>query len=308
MLRRATAVVAVAALVAAGAPAAHAAPPACPGVQAKVAVAKGGGAQESIAFDGAGRLVYGDLTGGRVRAIDAPGAAPRTIARVTAPGGIAALPDGGVVVASGNGIGALLPGGGRLLRADAGGDGASTTLARGLIGANGLARAADGTVYASDPLAGVIDRVAPDGTVRRGWWRGSGGPNGLALSADGDTLFVALSFAARIVAIDVSTGAARTLARAPADRRLALLDGLAADAGDTLHVTAYLAGEVWRVTPGGAVCTLARGLRAPTAAAPGAGPFAATSLYVTALGGVWELPGAVSAAAAPRTTAPPPAS
>lgn len=307
MLRRAVTISATAAVLALGAAGtARAAPPSCPGVGAKAAVAKGGGAHESIAFDGAGRLLSGDLTGGRVRAIAAPGAAPETVARVRAPGGIAALPGGGAIVASGNGIGALVPGGGSLVRI--GGAGAPQAVARGLTGANGLARAADGTVYTSDPLAGVIDRVAPDGTVRRRWWRGGGGPNGLALAADGRTLFASLSFAARIVAIDIETGAARTVARAPSDRRLALLDGLAADGADTLYVAAYLAGEVWRVAPGGAICTLARGLRAPTATAPGAAPFAPRSLYVTALGAVWELPGAVSAPAPPSTTAPAPAS
>lgn len=306
MIRRAAITLLTAAAAAATAGIAHAAPPSCPGVGAKVAAAKGGGAHESIAFDGAGRLLYGDLTGGRVRAIAAPGAAPEIVARVTAPGGIAALPGGAALVASGNGTSSLLPGGGTLVRF--GGGGPAQTVARGLIGANGLARAGNGTVYTSDPLAGVIDRVAPDGAVRRGWWRGAGGPNGLALSADGSTLFVSLSFTARIAAIDVETGIARTVARAPSDRRLALLDGLAADGADTLYVAAYLAGEVWRISPGGTICTLARGLRAPTATAPGAARFAPTSLYVTALGAVWELPGAVSAPAPPRTTAPPPAS
>lgn len=274
---------------------AGAAPPACPGAGSPALVVRDGGALESAGFDGAGRLLYGDLSNNRLRALDAPGAAPRTVARVTAPGGIALLPGGGVVVASGNAVSAFLPHGASVLRADPTKTaGAAATVASGLIGANGLARGADGSIYTSDPVAGVIDRVRPDGTVQRRWRRG-GTPNGLAVSADGGTLYANLSFEARIIAIDVATGATRTVARAPADRRLSVLDGLAIDAAGNLYATAYLAGEVWRVAPGGTICALARGLRAPTAVAlqPPTGPFSATTAYVTTWGGVRAIPGAV---------------
>lgn len=276
---------------------AAAAPAACPGAGAPSLVVRDGGALESAAFDGAGRLLYGDLSNNRLRAVDAPGAAPRTVARVTAPGGIAALPGGDVVVASGNAVSAFLPRGASVLRVDpAAGAGAASVVADGLIGANGLARAADGSIFTSDPVAGAIDRVWPDGRVQRRWRRG-GTPNGLAVSADGATLFANLSFEGRIVAIDIATGATRTVARAPADRRLAVLDGLAIDGVGNLYATAYLAGEVWRITPDGAICALARGLRAPTAVAvqPPAGTFSSTTAYVTTLGAVRAIPGAVPA-------------
>lgn len=287
-----SAALAAACVMAAAPAAATAAVPPCPGAGPATTLVRDGGALESAHFDAAGRLLYGDLLNNRVRALDAADAKPRTVARVFAPGAMASLPDGDVVIGSGNGTGALLPGGASVLRFSPSASWSATTrVAGGLLGANGLARAADGTIYTSDPLAGVIDRIAPDGTVRRGWWRSRGGPNGLAISADGETLYASLSFAAKVVAVDVATGATSTVARAPSDRRFALPDGLAIDAAGYLYATAYIAGEVWRIAPDGELCRLARGLTAPTAVALGG--FTEGTLYVTTYGAVRAITGAV---------------
>lgn len=274
---------------------AQAAPAWCPGTGATSVVVRDGGPLESIAFDAAGRLAYDDLLSGAVRQLGAPGARPRTLTRLTAPGGIVPGPGGRLVVASGNTIGALI-GGAALLSVDPV-TGARQRLAARLLGGNGVARAVDGTLYTSDVAAGVIDRVAPDGAVTRGWWRSTGGPNGMVTSPDGRTLYANLSTAAVVVAIDVATGRSRTVARI--ENPAATPDGLAIDRAGRLYVALYLAGEVRRIDPAsGASCTLARGLRLPTAIAvpaPG-GPFAASSAYVTTYGGVREIAGAVPGA------------
>ncbi len=265
--------------------------PACPGVGETAVVVRDGGALESLAFDAGGRLVYDDLLSGSVRMLETPASTPRTLARLIAPGGIVPGADGALVVAQGNTIGRLI-GGASLVELDPR-TGARRPLAARLVGGNGVARAADGTLYASDVPAGVIDRIDPTGRVTRGWWRSAGGPNGLALTADGRTLYANLSSAGRVVAIDTLRGTSRTIARfaGPA----AVPDGLAIDAAGRLYVALYLAGEVQRVDPAtGEACRLARGLRLPTAIAlaPPSGPFAGSSAYVTTSGAVRSIAGA----------------
>lgn len=293
MRRPLGAMLAAATACAALAAGAQAAPSSCAGVGATSLVVRDGGPLESIAVDATGRLIYDDLLSGAVRVLASPGAQPRTLARVTAPGGIVAA--AALIVAQGNTIGPLL-GGASLIVVDPA-TGARQRLASRLLGGNGLARAADGTLFTSDVAAGVIDRIGPDGAVTRGWWRSSGGPNGLAVSPDGRTLYANLSKAAAVVAIEVATGRSRTLVRV--ENPAATPDGLAIDAAGRLYVTLYLAGEVRRIDPAtGTTCTLARGLRLPTAVAiaPPGGPFSPTSVYVTTYGGVRAIAGAVPAA------------
>lgn len=298
---------AAAAASAALAAGAQAAPASCAGAGATSLVVRDGGPLESIAVDATGRLIYDDLLSGAVRVLANPSARPRTLTRLTAPGGIVVAPTPAtlagsssgsspatLIVAQGNTIGPLI--GGASLLAIAPATGARQRLASRLLGGNGLARSADGTLYTSDVAAGVIDRIGADGAVTRGWWRSSGGPNGLAVSPDGRTLYANLSTAAAVVAIDVVTGRSRILARV--ENPAATPDGLAIDAAGRLYVTLYLAGEVRRIDPAtGTTCTLARGLRLPTAVAiaPPGGPFAPTSAYVTTYGGVRAIAGAVPA-------------
>ena len=270
---------------------------ACEGVGPVTTVVRDGQTLESSAFDGAGRLLYDDWLGGQVRALDAPTSKPRGLGTLRFPGGIARAADGRIAIAEGNGFASLIGGSSVHLLDPA--TGVRTRVAAKMVGANGLARAADGTTYASDTPAGVIDRVAPDGQVTKAWWRGSGGPNGLALSADGRTLFASLSLSSRVVAIDTTTKAMRTILRVAG--LAPVPDGLAIDAAGQLYVALYLAGEVLRIDPAtGVGCRLARGLQLPTsiALAPPAGDFDQTSAYVTSFGAVKRIAGAVAVDAA----------
>lgn len=297
------AVVAIAVLgCAPAADAAAAGLPSCPGAGPVQSLAREPGQLESVAFDAAGRLVYTNLGRRQLRGLDAPGAATRQIAAgIDGPGGLALEPGGTMLVGSGNGIGGLFAprfGFARLLRVDLA-TGAKTTYARGLSMTNGVVRGADGTVFASDDLARSLDRVAPDGRVQRGWYRATD-TNGLALSADGGTLFANRSFGStRVMAIDTATGAYETYWRPPSSLSWALLDDLDIDAAGRLYAPAYLLGEVWRIDPDGSACALARGLTTPagiSVGAAGAG-FSASSVYVTThAGSLLEIPGAVPGA------------
>lgn len=276
--------------------------PSCPDAGAPVTHVREPGALESIAFDGAGRLLYTNQARRELRGLDAPGVSTRTVAAgIDAPGGLAPEPGGTVLVGSGNGLGGLFAprfGFAKLLRVDLA-TGAKAPYARGLSMANGVVRGADGTVFASDDLAASLDRVTPDGGVHRGWYRATD-TNGLALSADGATLFANRSFGStRVMAIDTATGGYRTFWQPPPSLSWVVLDDLDIDAAGRLYAPAYLLGEVWRIEPDGSACALARGLTTPagiSVGAAGAG-FSAGSVFVTThAGSVLEIPGAVPAA------------
>ena len=172
--------------------------------------------------------------------------------------------------------------------------GATTPVVKGLAMANGLVRADDGTFYASDDLARSLDRVLPNGTVQRGWLALNS--NGLALSQDQRTLYVNQMIPPKVMAVDRESGQVRLVAPAPEGRGWTWLDGLGIDRQGLLYVASYWSGEVWRLTPEGNWCTLARGLMLPSAVTPGSdgAGFSTTSVYVTTHGGgLFEVPGAV---------------
>ncbi len=273
----------------AGAAPASGALPSCPDRPVQRTVVGGPGQYEAVFPDAQGRLLISDRRSHRLLRADAPGAATTPLARVTDPGGIALDDVGAILAGTGNGLNGLVPqlrlAG--LLRIDPQ-TGAATRVARGLMMANGVVRAADGTVYASaSSSGGGIDRIRPDGTVDRRWNR-TDFANGLALSADGTALFAAVMFPARVVRIDTATGRATTFARVPFPENLTgLLDGLARSADGTLYVNAFLAGQVWRIGTDRAPCILARGLAGAAGITVGAGGagFSATSVYVATWGG-----------------------
>ena len=290
LLTALSAVVAAAVLAVAVAPSAASASAvdACPGVGPVTTLIRDGSWLESSVFDASGHLVYTDVPSGRVSSLDSPVAPVRRVGTVRLPGGMALTPGGRIAVASGNTWGRLF-GGVALFLIDPA-TGAKTKVASGLVAANGLARAADGTTYTADQVASQIDRVLPDGTVKTGWWRGAGGTNGLALTADGRTLYVALANAARIVAIDTTTRAARTVFVAPG--LLPLPDGLTVDRTGRLYVAMFVSGEVLRVDPAtGGACRLARGFTRPSSVAipPASGPFDPQSVYVTTANSVKQI-------------------
>jgi sugar lactone lactonase YvrE len=278
-----------------GPPAAAALGPAADLPPARV-LRSGLGALESAIVDHRGRLFFTSQTWcghrGAILRMDAPDAEPElVVGDVPSPGGLAWDGDGRLIAGFGDspqhGLVGNWVGLAGLLRVDPD-SGAWEPWVRGLGMANGVARAPDGTIYASNDMGLHLDRVDPDGTVTRRWAR-VGSANGLAVDAAGRFLYAAQTFvAARIARVDLHDPAqVTTHARAPARALASALDGLAIDDRGRLFVAANAAGQVWRVDPDGTICALARGLRCPSAVALGCGPrgFRAGNLYAVTFGG-----------------------
>lgn len=295
--RGAVAVATAAAALLGGATTATAAPR-CAGVTgAPTAVARTGGSIEALAVDPQGRLYLSDNSGaGRVLRIDRPGEAPRVIAAVAAPGGIVVQADGTLLVGTGNGqaalLAALLPRAG-VVRVDPA-TGAVTSVAGKLGMANGVTRDDAGNVYATSLYDGAVDRIAPDGRVRRAW-ASVPTANGIAVDAARHQLFVTRSLlGAGVSRVSLDPPyRVRPYATAKGLDLLGFPDGLTIDPTGQPVVAAFLAGEVWRVTGGGSVCRLAGGMPQSTSVAFGRGAsgFAAGHLYRGGYDGtIYEIP------------------
>jgi sugar lactone lactonase YvrE len=120
--------------------------------------------------------------------LDRPGAKPLPIARgIDSPGGLALDERGRLIVGFGDspqrGLLGNLVGRAGLLLIDPN-SGERQTWVTGLGMANGIARAPDGTVFASNDLGTHVERIERDGNVERRWaklWSA----NGLAVDPDG---------------------------------------------------------------------------------------------------------------------------
>lgn len=270
--------------------------PDCPGVGALRVLDEKQGVLESLAFLPSGKMVLGNNLSGTVKRKDTPAAEPVVVAQgLSSPGSIVVNSEHEIMIGTGNGLGGLMPSLGLagIARVDLI-TGTVTPVVKGLSMANGLVRAANGTYYASDDLARSLDRVLPDGTVQRKWLAQNS--NGLALSKDGQTLYVNQFLPAAIKAVHLPDGQTRDQAKVPSQRSLAGLDGLAIDDHGHLYVAAYFSGEVWRAASDGNLCRLVSDLTLPSAVAVGqAGQgFRTDSLYIVSHGGrIMELPGAV---------------
>ena len=261
------------------------------------------GILESAIVDPRGRLFFTSVTWdgpvGAVLRMDHPDAEPAMLAGgIMFPGGLA-FDDRGMLIAgfgnSGPGglIGNLVGLAGLLLIDPDSGE--RRTWATGLQMANGVARAPDGTVFASNNCGTHIDRVDPGGTVHRRWATVPSA-DGLAVDPGGRYLYAAQSFtAAAIKRVEIANPAnVTTYARPGPPAWAAGLDGLAIDAAGRLYVAANNAGQIWRVDPDGTITALARGLKFPSAVAIGHGPgsFCEGNLYaVTFNGDIVELAG-----------------
>lgn len=301
---------ALAAAALAGAPSALAVTDCVTPLPAPVVVLGGQGSLESVIVDARGRLFYTDTTKKALMRLDRPGAAP-TLVRggIDAPGGLAFDADGThLFVGQGDSLTGGLAGdlrpAGTLLRVDVD-TGASTVFATGLRMANGLARTADGTLFASSDVGASLDRISADGAVTGDWARVFSG-NGLAIDSGQTGLFVTQTVApAAIVRVDLDKPAkVKTFYRASGADTTAGLDGMTIDPTDRLVVAANLSGEVWRVGTDAAACALARGLKNTSAVAYGHGSdgFSDGRLFAVGFDGrIVEVP----AGRLPAATAPP---
>ncbi|XVQ14945.1 SMP-30/gluconolactonase/LRE family protein [Spirillospora sp. CA-255316] len=199
----------------------------------------------------AGELWFSDMHGEAVYTTTLRG---ETTLRLEMPGekpsGIGFLPDGSALIVS-MAERALL----RLAP-----DGSRSVHARldGLVEdeLNDMVVSADGTAYVGSyptgPDAGVLVRVAPDGSASVAAER-LDFPNGSAITPDGRTLIVAESKARRFTAFDIDGGDGLVRRRVVAATPDAAPDGIALDAEGAVWAAFPLAHEFRRVLPGGGV-------------------------------------------------------
>ena len=127
-------------------------------------------------------------------------------------------------------------------------------------GPNDIVAAKDGTVYFTVPNgfqgeapSGTIYRTAPDGTTSV-FSDEITGPNGIILSADERTLYVAHNVSESVAKIERwplnDDGSAGTMAEV-ATVNDCVGDGMAVDQQDAIWVTCYSFGTAYRVTPEG---------------------------------------------------------
>lgn len=281
---------ALGALLLAPAPA-SAVPDCAPGQPAPRTIVDGSESLESVIVDSRGRIFYGDTPKNAVMRIDAPGARPVKLADgIASPGGMVFDDQGKLLVGYGDSVATALqgqagPGQAGIFRVDPD-TGAKAVYAKGTTMSNGLARLADGTVFASADVGTQIDRVSPGGGKVEKGWASVLSPNGMAVDATEKYLYANQTFQpAAIARIEIANpNRVTAFARIGPEDVAAGLDGMTIDAAGRLYSAANEAGEVWRISTSGDACALARGLSQPSAVALGAGP-AEGNLYVVGFGG-----------------------
>ncbi len=291
----------------AAAPAAAEVPP-CSSPVSKSTLYSDLGRLESVIAGNSGRLYVSltpaDSTASRLVSIRKPGAAPRTV--LDGPGG-----PGGLAWDRRR----LLWGYGNTAENGETGDESpvsglyrvnlrkrSRTVVSDSLGmANGVARAKNGAIFASNDFGMKLDRITPSGTTVNGWATVDTA-NGLVISRNQKYLFAAQTFSepsaiSRIRISDPATvttwaGTGGLITGNP------IFDGLARDNKGGLYVAAWAAGEIWKVDSERRFCVLATDLGRPSALAFGKGRkgFRSGNLYTVGFNGeLAEIRGAVAA-------------
>jgi len=159
----------------------------------------------------------------------------------------------------------------------------------------------DRSFLVSDDATNEIFRAELDGSLEL-FTRAVAHPNGMALTEDGSTLYVAQSFQQiRPYVLDDRLWSIPLAEGRPAGEpevvvglgERALNDGLALDTEGRVYVAANVQGKIWRFDPvSGEVTLVAEGLPGAGSLAFGRGSFDTTALYVTSTrtGTVWVVP------------------
>lgn len=112
--------------------------------------------------------------------------------------------------------------------------------------ANGIAKAPNGAIFASNDFGQKLDRITTKGFTINGWALVDKA-NGLTISPDGKFIYANLIFSVppTIASIEIADAAnVTTYAAAPADTPMSILDGLTRDDAGNLYVAAWGKGEV----------------------------------------------------------------
>ncbi|HTU16023.1 MAG TPA: SMP-30/gluconolactonase/LRE family protein [Solirubrobacterales bacterium] len=289
-----------------GASAASASPPACTGPLSQTTLYSDQGLLESVIVGNGGKLFYSGIPAGttisRLYRADGPGATPTTVLDGPAgPGGLAwsgrrLLWGYGNTQANGT-IGDVTPMAGLYSVNPTNGN--KTVVSDHLGMANGIARAADGTIYASNDFGSKLDRISRKGVTKNGWATVEKG-NGMTVGKNGRYLYVNQTFVtpSAIAKIDTKDPSrVFTFYRSPEPNNV-IFDGLARDNSNNLYTAVLAKGEVWKITPDKQACVVASGLKNPSSVAISNAKtgYKAGNLYTVGFGGeVTEVRGAVKA-------------
>lgn len=163
----------------------------------------------------------------------------------------------------------------------------------------------DRSYLVSDDATADIYHVGDDG-IPELWSTAVNHPNGLALSEDGNTLYVAQIFSniRPVVGTDLIWAMSLKDGKPVKDARLVVRagpnaspDGLAMDSEGRLYIAANRAGKIWRYDPGtDEMLLIAEGMFGCASLAFGAGDFDHKSIYATTTfaqgrgGKIWRIP------------------
>ena len=273
-------------------------------VEAELLVGDQFGGSEGIAFNGEGRLFV--TANKALWEIYADGGV-RKVADLFTNLGVAAIGDRDLLVADFGPTNAFRQDrntDGIVWRITPEGD--KTSLVTGIGDPNFIVVRNDGSLLISDDATSDIFVVGEDLQPKL-YSTAVNHPNGLALSDDGKTLYVAQIFKSirpvvpddSLWAIDLEDGMPRGAARLVARTGpLAANDGLAIDALGRVYIAANgAAGQVWRYNPDtGRLTLIAERVYGAASIAFGAGEFDPHSIYVTTTfnqgrgGKIWRIP------------------
>lgn len=290
------------------APSASAAMPLWEGAGAPQVLYSIDGKLESVIVGNSGRLYFsstptGNTTSSQLLKIDRPGATPELVTSAPpGPGGLSwdkrRLLWGYGNTAANGATGDVNPVAG--LNSVNPVNGKKFNVSKTLGMANGIAKAPNGAIFASNDFGQKMDRITTKGFTINGWALVDKA-NGLTISPDGKFIYANLIFSVppTIASIEIADAAnVTTYAAAPADTPMSILDGLTRDDAGNLYVAAWGKGEVWKVDTSGNFCVLASGLSQTSSLYLGRGRkgFKAGSLYVVGFDGkIVKVPGAYAA-------------
>ena len=181
-------------------------------------------------------------------------------------------------------------------------EGEKTVVARGIADPNFVLVRPDGSFLVSDDGTDEIYLVDPAGAVSL-WSDAIDYPNGMALSLDGSTLYVAQIFTRLgpveytdvIWALPVAGGRPAGAPRVAVRTGGSGVDGLATDRLGRLYVADNQSGRIVRFDPGtGELVTIAEGMSNVASLVFGEGEFDRRALYATSTqrggGTIWKVP------------------
>ncbi len=271
--------------------------PACEGGYSQETIYQDQGTLEAVIAGNSGRLFVSSRPNGEegsaLLRYGEPGSAPQTVAG-SEPGAGGLAWDGhrmlwgnGNNLANGS-VGDETPMA-RLLRVNLR-NGNYSVVSEHLGMANGIVRAANGAIYASNDFGMKLDRISSRGVTKNGWAT-LDSANGMAISRGGKYIFANQTFVtpSTISRIEIANPANVTtwVSAEGLVSSNVILDGLIRDNKGSLYAAAWATGEIWKIDSDRQICVLASGIDRPSSLNFGRGKkrFRSARLYAVGFGG-----------------------